>query len=452
MDVRESSGVCNSFAVKQKARPNSISPSMALFCIAILLIFCLFATSASAQLYTGSVSGSVMDPSSAAIPSARITLTDVEKGFTFTVATNETGRFLLRQIPPGSYSIRVEAPNFQSERREGIKLDINQNISLDFSLKIGAATETVDVVASAVHLQTEDAVTGQVVNRKFVNDLPLVDRNFFNLATLAPGIVETNTGGGPPTNFNSNGSRNATADVLIDGASATNFEQNSGIQVPPYTPSVDSVEEFKVQQSNFTAEFGFAGGTVINVVTRSGTNSYHGNVYEFFRNSVMDANEWFANRNGDSIPPLKRNNFGGTFGGPIKKDKTFFFFDYEGLREHSFASSGNLGVPTLCERGQGPCPAGQSALGNFSEICTLKDDGTGSGTNHIGTPPLAARHLAVAWIPQTVSLRQVSFGIRIPVCLIRTLLGMAASTPARCVLRLFHSTICPATRAQEIPI
>ena len=343
--------------------------------IFLFLLLTVCQSALQAQLYTGTVSGTVTDPSSAAIPSAKLTLVDVEKGFSFTAAADSEGRFILRQIPPGTYNLTAEATNFQSQRKDGVKVDVSQNISINFTLKIGQASETVEVTASTVHLQTEDAVTGQVVNRKFVNDLPLVDRDFTNLAFLAPGITESNLGyaknsnGG--INFYSNGGRNSTADVLIDGASATNFEQNSGIQNVPYVPSVDSVEEFKVQQSNFTAEFGFAGGTVVNVVSRSGSNQYHGSLYEFFRNSVMDANEWFANKFGDPIPPLKRNNFGGTFGGPIKKDKTFFFFDYEGLRQHNFASS-TLGVPTECMRGSGPCPAGQNALGNFSEICTLK--------------------------------------------------------------------------------
>src|SRR6266568_7050319 len=341
--------------------------------IFFLLALCL--PGLNAQLYTGTISGTVTDPSSAAIPMAKLTLSDVDKGFSYTASADSEGRFLFRQVPPGTYNLSVEATNFQSQRKDAIKLDVSQNVSINFTLKIGLATETVEVTASSVHLQTEDAVTGQVVNRKFVNDLPLVDRNFTNLAFLAPGVTESNLGyaknsnGG--INFYSNGGRNSTADVLIDGASATNFEQNSGIQNVPYVPSVDSVEEFKVQQSNFTAEFGFAGGTVVNVVTRSGTNQYHGSLYEFFRNSVMDANEWFANKFGDPIPPLKRNNFGGTFGGPIKKDKTFFFFDYEGLRQRNF-SSGTFGVPTECMRGTGPCPFGQSALGNFSEVCTLK--------------------------------------------------------------------------------
>jgi hypothetical protein len=189
--------------------------------------------------------------------------------------------------------------------------------------------------------------------------------------------------------------------VLIDGASATNADQNSGINNVPYTPSVDSVEEFKVQQTNFTAEYGFAAGTIINVVTRSGSNQFHGSAYEFFRNSVMDANDWFNNANGNPIPGLKRNNFGGTVGGPIRKDKTFFFFDYEGTRESTSTSSGSMGVPSLCERGDptATCPVGAPALGNFGELCTLQGgafDNTGLCSNPAGQ----------LWDPYTGSFQQ----------------------------------------------
>jgi hypothetical protein len=347
-----------------------------------LLLFALFLPlAASAQLYTGSVTGVVTDPSGGTVPSGKVTLVDQDKGFSYTVTTDSGGRYLLRAIPPGTYKITVEAKNFETQSQIDVKLDVSQNIAIDFSLKVGASSTTVEVKADSVHLQTEDAVTGQLVNRKFVNDLPLVDRNFTNLTYLAPGITETdapnskNSLGG--LNFNSNGSRNGTADLLIDGASATNFEQNSGIQNVPYTPSVDSVEEFRVQQTNFTAEYGFAGGTVINVITRSGTNQFHGSGYEFFRNSVMDANDWFNNAGGQAIPALKRNNFGGTIGGPIRKDKTFFFFDYEGIRESSAASSGFMSVPSLCERGDasavncaGPVGGNNKVLGNLGELCT----------------------------------------------------------------------------------
>jgi hypothetical protein len=351
----------------------------AALCAALLFFFL---SGASAQLYTGSVTGVVTDPSGSAVPNAKVTLTDQDKGFTFNATTDNTGRYLLRSIPPGTYKLNVEAANFQSQAKDNVKLDVTQNVSVDFALKVGSSTETVEVNANAVQLQTEDAVTGQVVNRKFVNDLPLEGRDFVSLTFLAPGVVETNapgTAGG--TNFNSNGGRNSTADVLIDGATVTNFEQNSGLTTVPYEPSVDSVEEFKVQQNNFTAEYGFAGGTIINVVTRSGTNQFHGTLYEFLRNSSTDANEWFANKNQQAIPPLKRNNFGGVIGGPIRKDKTFFFFNYEGRRNRDFASQ-TVGVPTLCERGLAVCGIGdpnnlaaglvqaQSKLGNFSELCT----------------------------------------------------------------------------------
>ena len=330
--------------------------------LSVLLLGALFLVPPTlAQLYTGSVTGVVTDPSGGTIPGVKITLLDQNKGYSFAATTDATGRYLLRSIPPGTYRITAEAANFQKESQDGITVDVSQNISVDLSLKVGSVNDVVEVKASAVQLQTEDAVTGQVVNRKFVNDLPLVDRNFTNLAYLAPGVTETNAPGTKNAqggiNFNSNGSRNATADVLIDGASASNFDQNSGLNNVLYTPSVDSVEEFKVQQANFTAEYGFSAGALINVVTRSGTNQFHGSVYEFFRNSVMDANNWFNNKNGQPISALKRNDFGGSVGGPIRKDKTFFFFDYEGLRERD-ATSATAGVPTAAER-----------TGDFGVLC-----------------------------------------------------------------------------------
>lgn len=343
---------------------------------AVLFSSC-FVIAANAQLYTGSIAGTVTDSSGALLPGAHVVAKDVAKGFTFPGTTDSAGHYLLRSIPPATYSVTVEAPGFERELKSGIVITVNLNAEVDFTLRVGAASQTVEVQASTVELQTQDATTGQVVNRRFVNDLPLNGRDFTDLTFLAPGIVETNSpglsgpGNGEPINFNSNGSRNSTADVLIDGASATNFEQNSGLNSLPYTPSVDSVEEFKVEQANFTAEMGFAGGTIINVVTRSGTNQFHGSVYDFLRNSATDGNIWF-NPTDTPIAALKQNDFGFTIGGPIKKDNTFFFFDYEGVRSTTATSSGDMGVPSLCERGEGPCPAGNQGLGNFSELCTLQ--------------------------------------------------------------------------------
>jgi hypothetical protein len=330
-------------------------------CIRYAVLSCclLFASLSNSQLYTGSITGTVTDPSGAVIGSARVDATDQEKGFSFTATVDSAGRYLIRQLPPGRYRVSVEAANFQSQRKEGVKVDVNQNVAVDFSMKVGAAAQVVEVQAGAVELQTQDAVTGQAIDRRYVNDLPLVGRSVLDLAYLTPGITEVDTDcqGCMANNFVSNGSRNATADILLDGVSSTNFEQNSGILAPTYIPSVDAVEEFKVQQSNFSAEFGFTGATVINVVTRSGTNQFHGSLYEFVRNDKFDANNWF--NAGNPKPPLRLNDFGGTIGGPIWKNKTFFFFDYEGRRERSF-NSGTAGVPTQAMR-----------AGDFGELCTL---------------------------------------------------------------------------------
>ena len=212
------------------------------------------------------------DPSGAVIQGALVTLVDSNKGYDFKETTDDSGRYLFRQVPPGTYAVSVEAKNFQPQRKEGVSLSINQNASVDFSLKVGAAAQTVDVTAVGLELQTQDAVTGQVVDRNLINNLPLINRRVFDLAFLAPGvtIADEQCVGCTATNFISNGSRNSTADVVIDGVTTSNFEQNSGIMSATYTPSVEAVEEFKVQQSNFSAEFGFTGSSIVNVVTRSG--------------------------------------------------------------------------------------------------------------------------------------------------------------------------------------
>jgi hypothetical protein len=348
---QRASRVTSIFTTSPKSRSISV--------LACTLVVFILGCVSSGQLYTGSIAGIVTDPSGAVINDAQVKAVDEEKGFSFAAKSDSSGRYVVRPVPPGTYTVSIEVTGFRSERKPGIVLSVNQNASVDFQLKVGAASEVVDVTTSAVELQTQDATTGQVVDRKFINDLPLVGRGVLDLAYLAPGITEVDTDcqGCMANNFISNGSRNATADILLDGVSSTNFEQNSGILAPTYVPSVDAVQEFKVQQSNFSAEFGFTGATVVNVVTRSGTNQFHGSLYEFFRNEKLDANDWF--NSGNPRPPLRRNDFGGTIGGPIWKNRTFFFFDYEGLRVRSFAS-GTAGVPTQAMRN-----------GNFGELCTL---------------------------------------------------------------------------------
>jgi hypothetical protein len=331
-------------------------------CWFLLLVFLLAMPAGTlGQAYFGTITGVLTDPTGAVIPGAKLTLTDQEKGYTFSETSDGEGRYLYRSIPPGVYSVTAEMRGFEKTVRTGIRLDVNQNATADIRLKVSSSSQTVEVNAQAQALDAQDATTGLVVDRKFINDLPLVDRYVMDLTMLTPGVTETDdqcSVGCTGTNFVSNGSRNSTADVLMDGATVTNYEPNGGVTQVTYTPSSEAVDEFRVEQSNFSAEYGFSGASVVNMITRSGTNTFHGSGYDFIRNTITDANNWFNDLNGIPIPPVHRNNFGGTVGGPIFKNKTFFFFDYDATRQSSMATY-QAGVPTDAERNNG----------DFGEVC-----------------------------------------------------------------------------------
>lgn len=313
-----------------------------------------------AQAYFGTVSGVLTDATGAVVQGAKITLTDQQKGYTFNATSDNEGRYLLRSVPPGVYSVTAEAKGFEKSRSASFKVDINQNATTNLTLKVAGASQTVEVGAQAEAIQTQDAETGQVVNRRFINDLPLIDRHIETLTSLAPGVTEMDDQCDVTcthTNFVSNGSRGSTADILTDGASVTNSEPNGGITQATYLPSPEAVEEFKVEQTNFSAEYGFSGASVVNMITRSGSNKFHGSVYEFARDQIFDSNNWFLNHTNQPIPDLRRNNYGGTIGGPIIKNKTFFFFDYDRRREKTLGTA-QAGVPDALMQG-----------GDFGEVC-----------------------------------------------------------------------------------
>jgi outer membrane receptor protein involved in Fe transport len=331
-----------------------------------VLCTCLLAIALSvpsllcAQAYFGTVSGELSDSTGALVQGATVVLTDQQKGFEFRTTSDTSGRYLFRSIPPGAYTVSADVKGFQKVTSAVFKVDINENRTTNLTLKVAGISQKVEVGAQAQTIQTEDAETGQVVNRRYINDLPLIDRNVVELTSLAPGVTEmddqcdvTCTG----TNFVSNGSRGSTSDILTDGASVTNSEPNGGITAVTYLPSPEAVEEFKVQQTNFSAEYGFSGASVVNVITRSGSNKFHGSGYEFFRDDSLDANDWFSNHNGNPIPPLRRNNYGFTFGGPIIKNKTFFFVDYDGFRQTGLSTS------------NGSAPTDAMRTGDFGEVC-----------------------------------------------------------------------------------
>ncbi len=329
--------------------------------LSMMLILTLGGGCAWAQVYNASLTGVITDPSGGTVPGAKATLTDVDKGFVYNATTDATGRYLLRNLPPSTYRLAVEARGFKTYEQGGITLDVKQAGTVDVHLEIGTTTQTVEVRGAAPLLATQDAVTGQEVDRKFINDLPLIGRGVFDLAFLAPGINPTAGGAFADqvnnNNFTSNGSRNMTADVLVDGVTVTTHSDDSQLREVQYTPSIDAVQEFKVQQNNFSADIGFSGGTVLNVVLRSGTNKLHGSAYEFVRNQIFDSNNWFSNASGGKLPPLRYNDFGFTVGGPIRKDKTFFFVDYEGSRVRKLQAF-SAGVPSAAER-----------QGDFGELC-----------------------------------------------------------------------------------
>jgi len=324
-----------------------------------------------AQGYFGTVSGELTDPSGAVVAGAKVVLTDQAKGFTFHTTADSVGRYLFTSVPPGTYSVSVEVQGFQKEVRTNITVNVSENATANLTLRIAGAAQSVEVHAQAQALQTEDAVTGQVVNRRFINDLPLVDRYVLDFIELGPGMnnqSDSNGVGDTGTNFISNGSRGASADILMDGASITNFEPNGGITNVTYTPSAEAVEELKVQQTNFSAEYGFSGASIVNMITRSGGNAFHGSAYDFVRNKITDANNWFNNAYGAPLPPVHRHNFGGTIGGPIIRNKTFFFFDWDATRSSSLGSN-QAGVPSAAERS-----------GDFGELCAANSgtfDATG---------------------------------------------------------------------------
>lgn len=328
-----------------------------------------------AQTFNASIRGVVTDKSQAAVPSAKITVTDVSRNLEHTAVTDSSGRYNITALPPGRYTLKAEAAGFEKYSQKAFDLQVQQEATLNVELAVGGVSTSVEVSSSAPLINTTSADLGTVVDNRFIQSMPLAGRQPLSLVSLAAGITPVNTsaGGQSSTNFVANGVRNSTSDVLLDGMSLTNVEQNSGITNLEYQPSVDVVEEFKVQTNFFSAEFGNTGGAVVNMVTKSGTNEFHGVGYEFARNSAMNANSWFSNRAGKSIPDFKRNVFGGTIGGPVLipklyngHNKTFFFYDFEGTRQ-SNAATQLSSLPTLKER-SGDFSDTRDASGNLITI------------------------------------------------------------------------------------
>src|SRR5215831_11392060 len=330
----------------QKRGPMKIPKTAPLLCITLAAVGLLWSQSS----YTAAVRGVVMDATGAAVPGARVTLTESDRNVPHTVSADEAGRYAMTALPPGKYSLNVEAPGFKRYTQTDIPLAVQQQATFDVVMQIGELTTTVEVQSQAPLLNTTISTLGQVIENRYMMALPNIGRNPLSLLNLTPGVTGAGGGFNPTnTNFVANGTRNSTSDVLVDGALVNVTEQNSGVTDLKWTPSVDAVQEFKMQTNFFGAEYAQSGGAIINMVTKSGTNAFHGDAYDFLRDSSLNANSWAANRNGSAKPYYHRDQVGGVLGGPVRRNKTFFFVTFEYTRSSS-PSSQTATVPTLEQR------------------------------------------------------------------------------------------------------
>ena len=314
----------------------------------LVVLFCLVSsTFLLAQSTGGRILGRVADPSGAVLSNVKVMLVNEATGVTREALTSDSGDYVLVEVPPGSYRVEFEARGFKKNVQKNVVVQVNQVVTLNSTLQIGGTQEIVEVTGEAPLVETTSTQMGAVVNQRAVSQLPLNARDTYQLLQLQPG-VQSQTGsdlfyGSDNAGVVSvNGGRGRSNNFSVNGGDANDQFAN----LPAVQPSPDSIEEFRVLTNTFDAEYGRNSGAVVNVVTKSGTNAFHGNVYEFFRNKVLNATGPLDSEK----PDFKQNQFGGTFGGPIKKDRTFFFASYEGRRIRQGISSDSIAVPTAEER------------------------------------------------------------------------------------------------------
>lgn len=321
----------------------------------MMVVVCfLLGTECRAQT-VATIVGTVTDQSGAVVPSARVDLVNQATQFKLAVKTNSKGQYVASSIPTGPYEITVEKTGFETLRRSGILLHLATTLSVDLQLRVGSEIQKVSVHASAPLLQSQTATVSSLVNSRQMVALPLVSRDFTDLVLLSPGAHSGSAGNlsqngsaysiNGSTDYSVNGSFAAYNSYFVDGIEDRSLWLNTMV----IAPIVDSIKEYRVKTSNYSALYGGSAGAVTVVETKSGTNRFHGDAWEFLRNDALDANTFFNNRAGISRPPFRQNEFGGTFGGPIIHNKTFFFGDYQGIRTTEPQTS-TLTIPTIAQR------------------------------------------------------------------------------------------------------
>jgi Carboxypeptidase regulatory-like domain/TonB-dependent Receptor Plug Domain len=317
-----------------------------------LLVVLFLSVASVAQLETGSISGRVTDQTGAVITAAELAIKNFDTGVSQTTKTNGEGFYSFPALKPGRYLMNVRKQGFQAVSVTGIVLNVQDNLLQTFALKVGSVEEAITVIAEANHVNRTDGTVSTVIDRQAAENMPLNGRSFQSLLELAPGINPINpasvgTSANAQGQFTVNGQRPDANYFMVDGvsantgSSATNSLGQSGTGSLPGTTalggfnnlvSVDALQEFRVSTSSFAPEYGRTPGGQVSLVTRSGTNSFHGDVFDYFRNTALDANDWFLNHASLPTGVVHQNDFGGVVGGPIVKDKLFFFLSYEGLR------------------------------------------------------------------------------------------------------------------------
>ncbi|HKV42404.1 MAG TPA: carboxypeptidase-like regulatory domain-containing protein, partial [Blastocatellia bacterium] len=385
---------------------------------AMLVAMTMGLTSGAAQVRTATISGTAVDTSGAAVVGAQIEAKNAATGIKQSAVTDDEGRYRIPDLPVGTYEIQALASGFQAVVRTDITLTVGSQSIIDFTLPAGGGSDSVTVVTAVSPVETQSSSTSFLVSQAQIRDLPLNGRNFEQLLTLGsgvqtvpqapPGAGFSTTFYGQQTNYSFSGSRPVGQAFLLDNTDTQGFfNHGAGSSVTGNSLGVDAIREFQVLTSSYSAQFGGT-GAVVNAVSRSGTNDWHGSGYEFLRNSVFDAKNYFDSASAP-IPSFHRNQFGGTLGGPIKTDKLFFFVNYEGLRQ-SLGQTGNQFVPDANVRnGILPCAALNNTVG-----CTAStpDSNLGAPNPNSSNPALAriARILNLYPLPNSAPAPGLAVG------------------------------------------
>src|SRR6202790_3229241 len=294
---------------------------------------------AYAQVAGATLTGPVKDPSGAVVPNAQVSITDIDTSVSRSVSSNAAGLYTAPNLLPGNYELRVTSTGFRTQVERGITLTVGAQQQLDITMQVGQISQTVEITTEAPTVELTSSELGATVNSTTVRELPLNGRSWTDLAVLQPGVVsatshtavDVNRGYGAQLSIS--GARPQQNNYRLDGISINDYSNGGPGSGLGQNLGVEAIQEFSVLTSNYSAEYGKTSGGVVNAISRSGTNQFHGSVYEFLRNSALDADNFFDNANGVPKPPFRRNQFGVSGGGPIRKDHTFVFADYEGIRQ-----------------------------------------------------------------------------------------------------------------------